>query len=109
MRQAARMVDPDGAAAVSPRPADYGRRRVTNAALAVAMVVVVPFAVTGLFRLGFSTVVIFVLCLAAAGALAAIPRSGPWLAAGWLIGCALWAVALVVILRQLGEGLERIG
>ena len=103
------MVDPHAAAAVSPRPAADRRRRVTNAALAVAMAVVVPFAVTGLFRLDLSSVLVFVLCLAAAGALAAIPRRGPWLAAGWLIGCALWAVAVVVILRQFGQGLEEIG
>lgn len=87
-------------------PALDGRGRATTAALCVAMAAVVPFAATGLFRLGLHPPVVLLLCLAAAGGLAAVPRRGPWLAVGWLVGCALWAVALVGIFWQFGQGME---
>ena len=78
----------------------------SNAALAVAMLVAVPFAVTGLFRLGLSPLAVLLVCLAAAGGLWAMPRRGRWLAIGWLAGCALWAVALALIIWQFGQGMQ---
>lgn len=87
-----------------PRASLPRRDRVTGVALGAGMVVAVPFAVTGLVRLGLNALVVAVLCLAAAGGLVAIPRRGPWLAVGWLVGCALWAIALAVVLWQFGRG-----
>jgi hypothetical protein len=81
------------------------RDKMLTLALGGLMVLVVPFFVTGLFRLGLSGLLVLPLCLAVAGALAAVPRRGGWLALGWLLGCVLWAVALAFVAWQFGQGM----
>jgi hypothetical protein len=91
---------------VNARPALTKRERRFTAGLGVAMVVVVPFAVTVLLRVGLPTLVVALVCVAVAGGLLALPRRGLWLALGWAVGCVLWAAALGVILWQFGQGME---
>ncbi|MCA1720405.1 MAG: hypothetical protein LC779_04615 [Actinobacteria bacterium] len=90
-------------AAIAPR-----KGRAAPVALALLVALSVPFIVTGLFRLGLTSGVVVVLCLAAAGALFAVPRYGPWLSLSWLMGCGLWMLAFVLILRPFGEGLANV-
>jgi hypothetical protein len=78
--------------------------------IGVLAVLAVPLAVTGLFRAGASNAAVAAFCVAALVALAAGGKPlTRWAAAGWALGCALYAVALVLLFQNLGAGLERIG
>lgn len=70
------------------------------------MALAAPFIATGLFRLGLAEVAVLLLCLAVTAGLAAVPHRGRWLAAGWLAGCVLWALALGILQWYVGEGME---
>jgi apolipoprotein N-acyltransferase len=71
------------------------RTRVASILFAVAAAAAVPFVATGLFRLSAPTAVVALLLLASAAALAAVPRHGRWLAAGWLFGVVLYTAFLL--------------
>ncbi len=79
--------------------------RVASAALTAFLIV--PLAVTGLFRLGSPDWLVLVLCGAVAVAVLLVPsRVARWAAAGWAAGCVAWAAALVVLLNSYGSGLH---
>lgn len=100
-----RMSDTQATSGAPARPPLTTRERWATAGLGLVMVAVVPFVVTGLFRLGLPTLVVLLLCVLAGGALLAVPRRGTWLALGWAIGCVLYATVFVFVLWQLGQGL----
>lgn len=100
------MSDGEAASAATTPPPLTKREGWVTAGLGLVMVAAVPFVVTALFRLGLPTLVVLLLCVAAGGALLAVPRRGRWLALGWAAGCVLWAAALAVILWQFGQGMK---
>lgn len=77
------------------------------AALGVVAFFFSPVLVTGLFRLGVPGVFPFIVLLAVAVA-AWFGRRRP-IAVGLASGTLVWAVALFLILRDMGEGIELIG
>lgn len=103
------MADPRTPVTAPRRRRSGGQGRATTVALGVATAAAVPFAVTGFFRLDLNPPVVFLLCLGIGGGLAAVPRRGPWLALGWLTGCVLYTIAMVVVLWQFGQDLDTIG
>ena len=83
-----------------------GRGPVVTVGLSVLTALAAPFVATALFRLGLADVAVLLICLAVTAALAAVPHRGRWLALGWLAGSVLWALALGMLLRSLGQGME---
>jgi hypothetical protein len=77
------------------------RSKVLSSLSAVASAAAVPFFATGLFRLNAPTAVVVLLLLASAAALATVPRHGRWLAAGWLVGVALYTAFLLWLFAAL--------
>ncbi len=77
---------------------------------ALLALIAVPFAVTGLFRAGASNAAAAAVCAVVFAALVAARKQlTRWAAAGWALGCVAYAIALVLLLRTVGTGLERIG
>ena len=60
---------------------------------AVLLLVLAPFVITFLLRLGIDPLVVIALCAGVGGALALTDRKR--LAAGWLLGSAVWIGVLV--------------
>jgi len=74
---------------------------------ALTAFLLVPLAVTALFRLGSPDWLVVVLCAGVALAILRVPaRVARWAAAGWAAGCVAWVVALTVLLDTLGSGLD---
>ena len=76
--------------------------------VAACAALAVPFLVTGMFRLAAPDWVVVATCAAVGCALLLRPGTTRAAGAGWLAGCALWAVALLVLLNAVGDGLSSV-
>ncbi len=77
---------------------------------ALLALIAVPFAVTGLFRAGASNAAVAAVCAVVFAAL--VVKRKPltrWAAAGWVLGCVAYAIALALLFQAVGTGLEQIG
>jgi hypothetical protein len=82
----------------------------TRPMIGLLAVLAVPLAVTALFRAGASDAAVAAFCAVVLAALAAAGQPlTRWAAAGWALGCVLYAVALALLLESVGTGLAQLG
>lgn len=89
---------------VAPAPLATSRAgwdRALSAVLALGALASVPFVVTWMYRQDLDYRSVTLVCTAVAAGLWLIPRRGRWLAAGWLLGCVLWAAFLFWLFSKL--------
>ena len=80
------------------------RGRLLSLVGAVIAAAAVPFVATGLWRLNLPPVVVGGLLLAAPVGLYAVTRRGKWLAAGWVVGLAVYFVFMVWLFSTFSTG-----